>query len=264
MKIFEADSFNEFLNAQFEERRHRNPRYSLRSFARNLGLSHSRLSEILNGQTISISSAQAICEVLRLRPTETAYLIDLVRASSGRTEKVRAEARARLELKKMRREFQHNKSGNFLLSKWYYAALIEFLTGTHLTSPKIAETLHLSSHEFETAVQELQARGFIRREDDKDGGAWIKVDGYLKFESPVPSQLVQDFHRASLSRATKALDQAIETRKFLTYVMTVRPDQIEDAREELENFAANFAKKFSDSETHEGLVYSFGLQFFAF
>lgn len=260
MKIFEADSFNDFLNAQFEERRHRNPRYSLRSFARNLGLSHSRLSEILNGQTISISSAQAICEVLHLRPTETAYLIDLVRASSGRTEKVRSEARARLELKKMRREFQHNKSGNFLLSKWYYAALIEFLTGTQLPPSRIAETLHLSSREFETAVQDLQARGFIRREDD----AWIKVDGYLKFESPVPSQLVRDFHRASLSRATKALDQAIETRKFLTYVMTMRPDQIEDAREELENFAASFAKKFSDSETHEGVVYSFGLQFFAF
>jgi uncharacterized protein (TIGR02147 family) len=259
-KVFEVDSFNEFLSSQFEERRNRNPRYSLRSFARNLGLSHSRLSEILNGQTISMSSAQAICEILHLRSVETNYLLDLVRASSGRTEKIRSEAKERVEIQKTRREFQHHKSGNFILSKWYYIGLVEFLTGTRMALPEIANTLRLSASELETAIQDLQTQGFIQR----DGDEWVKVDGYLKFESAVPSQMIRDFHRAALVRAKNALEQPIEARKFLTYTMTVRKERVEEARQELETFAASFSKKFSDTQTHEGLVYSLGLQFFAY
>lgn len=88
------------------------------------------------------------------------------------------------------------------------------------------------------------------------------MSGYLKFESPVASERIRDFHRYALARAAEGLQQPIDQRKFLTFLMTIRPESVEAARDELEAFAAQFSKKYADSETHEGAVYSLGLQFF--
>ena len=78
------------LSAEFAQRRARNPRYSLRAFARHLGVDHATLSQWLRGRrTISPRSAACLraslgCELVgdrsaSLGPTHRAIL-DLVRA----------------------------------------------------------------------------------------------------------------------------------------------------------------------------------------
>lgn len=42
--------FHELLSSEFTRRRTSNPRYSLRAFARHLGIDHSALSQILRGR----------------------------------------------------------------------------------------------------------------------------------------------------------------------------------------------------------------------
>ena len=64
---YESHSISEFLGAEFSKRKLRNETYSLRAFARDLGVSASRLSEILSGKLgISEKTAETIASKLRL------------------------------------------------------------------------------------------------------------------------------------------------------------------------------------------------------
>lgn len=87
----------EYLSRIFEERCQRNPRYSLRSFARDLGFSPPRLSVILNGKFgLSRSAAEKISKVLPMNPQKQVWFADSVESQHARSPARRESARARL------------------------------------------------------------------------------------------------------------------------------------------------------------------------
>jgi transcriptional regulator with XRE-family HTH domain len=95
--IFSSPDYRDMLRAELASRQNRNPNYSLRSFARDLGLSAPRLSDVLRGRYgLSRSAAAAIADRLHLDPAAAEHLCDLVEASHGRSRYSRANARARL------------------------------------------------------------------------------------------------------------------------------------------------------------------------
>lgn len=63
-----------FLEREYGRRRGRNPRYSLRAFARDLGCDHSTLSQwIRRTRPISEEAAQQICDALQLVGSERSH-----------------------------------------------------------------------------------------------------------------------------------------------------------------------------------------------
>ena len=64
-------SFRRLLQQELERRRMRNPRYSLRAFARALALDHSSLSQFLTGRRrLTPRSIRRLGAALRLSPRE--------------------------------------------------------------------------------------------------------------------------------------------------------------------------------------------------
>jgi len=71
-------TFRAVLTAEFDRRRAANPRYSLRSFARDLSIDHSTLSQILRGKRrITGRSLRAMGRRLRLAAPQIAELCAL-------------------------------------------------------------------------------------------------------------------------------------------------------------------------------------------
>jgi transcriptional regulator with XRE-family HTH domain len=71
------------LHAEFERRRTTNPRYSLRSFARDLVVDHSTLSQILRGKRrLTGRIVRALGPRLRLTPAAIAELCALENESA--------------------------------------------------------------------------------------------------------------------------------------------------------------------------------------
>jgi len=71
------------LQAEFERRRGTNPRYSLRSFARDLSLDHSTLSQILRGRRrLTGRTVRALGRRLRLSAADVAELCALENESA--------------------------------------------------------------------------------------------------------------------------------------------------------------------------------------
>jgi hypothetical protein len=84
--FYDFKDFKSFIKAVLHSRRLRNPRHSLRAFARDIGISNSRLSHVLSSdEGISIKSAQRIAKGLQLNRAETEYFVNLVISECGRT-----------------------------------------------------------------------------------------------------------------------------------------------------------------------------------
>jgi len=79
----ETKTASDFLTTIFNERKEKNPRYSLRAFARSLGVSSGQLSEILSGKRpLSHKLARRISIALALTDEESQKLIHLVSQQS--------------------------------------------------------------------------------------------------------------------------------------------------------------------------------------
>lgn len=76
---FEGADFRLYLRKVLAEKCARNPKYSLRAFARKIGLSPSHLSRVTNGSAgISIAAAYKLALGLDLSTEETKSFVELV------------------------------------------------------------------------------------------------------------------------------------------------------------------------------------------
>ncbi len=77
--MLDLTDYRAILRLEFNLRRSRNPKYSLRAFARDCKISPSRFSEVLNEHNhLSISSGLKIAQYLGLPPQAAKSFIDSI------------------------------------------------------------------------------------------------------------------------------------------------------------------------------------------
>jgi uncharacterized protein (TIGR02147 family) len=260
--VFQYEDFKSFLKDELERRTLRNTKYSLRAFARDLGVSFSRLSEIFTkGEGISLSTARKIADNMRLSELEKDYFLKLVIAGHSRNRSIRENAIKSIQNYKTRRIFMSlRESYKELLSRWYYIALIEMVSVNRPKAlPEIAKALEISEEEVTAALAHLSDKGFIEKSEK---GVWQKCTAFLKVESTTPSHMIRGYHKEFLSKASRALEnQPIKSRKYLSTVFAVKKERIDEARKELERFNESFLQKYTANQSADG-VYAFSLQLF--
>lgn len=94
-----------YLFSEFNKRRSRREKYSQNAFARDLNLSPSRLSQILNSRSgLSKELAVVLCDTLLLSQEEREKFIDSVLVEHSRSALERERARKRLGRRSSRSE----------------------------------------------------------------------------------------------------------------------------------------------------------------
>lgn len=92
------ENYRHYIQNEFEKRRIRNPSYSLRAFARDLSVSPSRLSEVINGKRgISNLLAQKIMEGLKIEGVDAEIFILSVEAEHSRSKRQKLLAQEQLQ-----------------------------------------------------------------------------------------------------------------------------------------------------------------------
>ena len=87
----------QYLTTEYIQRMQKNPHYSLRSFARDLGVPASWLSEFLSSKKgMSLENAKKICQALSLSPTDSDQFTLSVRAHHSRSPQDRKTARSEM------------------------------------------------------------------------------------------------------------------------------------------------------------------------
>src|SRR5437868_1605817 len=126
--MFRSDmqDYREVLRNELEERCKRNPLFSMRAFARLVGLKAPHLSAVLSGQKgLSTASAQRAARALRWSAEEENEFIEMVNAAHARKKSVREKAFINLEKIREKKTFQTLDLDQFkLISDWHHFAVL--------------------------------------------------------------------------------------------------------------------------------------------
>ncbi len=252
------------LNDELERRCGRNPYYSLRAFARDLGMSPPRLSNILNGKHgLSVSAAREVSRHLGWSAVEADEFCDMAESNSARNPLRKSAALMRLEKRRNSRRLQAIDADAFrVISDWYHLAILELMQiNSYEDDPAwIARRLGISVHETLGALRRLERLEAIKFQD----GRRVPTQDFFINPAGVPSECVRKFHRQVMERAGRSLDlQSTETRENTTLILTLRGPDLVAARKAIRDFRDSFNTRFGSPGIDKDQVFALGIQFFS-
>jgi uncharacterized protein (TIGR02147 family) len=188
-----AGDIPSLLRERFRAAVRRNPRFSLRAFAKQLGMDHSTLSQVLKSQRrLSARTLSAVGKRLGLAE-------ETVRAYSKNARKSHASA----DPPKRPRSYHFDLDTFQFLSVWYHYAILELIAvdGFKTDSRWIAKALGIGVDDVNIAIQRLLRLGLLEMQA-RD--RWIDKSGDAEFHSAALSeaacnQMSQDLHELAIS-----------------------------------------------------------------
>jgi len=257
--IFDFESADQFLLHELDARKRRNEGYSMRAYARDLGLSASRLSEILAGEAgMSEKMALLIAEKLKLKPTDKKFWLDLVLANAPRNEKIKSLAQKRLAEARKSTRLQEIKESQFrVIADWAHAAIMELMEvkGFRSEPAWIAAQLGISKSETIDAILRLKRLGLLV---EKDGRWQAQPEAYHTF-SATPSAAIQKFHRQILNKSLASLqDDGPDERQIQSMILAIPKKHLPLFGEKIKKFLSECWEEVEGSEKDD--LYALGVQ----
>lgn len=230
------------LSQEFERRRAKNQFYSLRAFARDLGVGKTTVIEVINRER-------------RISSRNAEVIIDRLKLSADEAEVLRAEAASlNLPIHEMVEDDELK-----LIEDWYYLAILNLarLKNAQCTSTWIAERLGIPENIAADTLNDLMSRGMIENAD----GLMVRVSKPLTTKTDIPSESIVEHHRQSIEKALEALEEVpVDLREFASVTYALHPSKIKDAKNLILDFHRRLGKMLKTEEAEE--VYKLNIHFF--
>lgn len=228
----------EFANAQA-----RNPGYSMRAYAKRVGISQPAISQILSGKRpLTKKTAEKILVGLDKSPTE---ILSVLGDEPDNSE----------DFKPLNMDSYH------LIADWYYYAILSLAeTKDFVSSPAwIANRLGISERTVKEAVERLLRLDLLLRHPKTNR---LSVTGaQLEALSPTANPALKKAARQNLELSEAALEETqFEERDFTAMTLCFDPDKMSEAKKMIKNFRRNFAKAMESHPKKE--VYKITIQLF--
>lgn len=228
------------------DRKARNPAYSLRALARDLGIGAASLSDALAGKRrLSKTSLKRVAERLELSPLEQEQIFP-----RQTIRKIEWDEVERLEL----------KEDTFrLIADWYYLAILNLAKVKNCRKePRwLAERLGISEVEAQTALRRLLRLGLV----ELHRGKLIRTARPLTTSRDIPSEAVRRHHRGNLRLAERAMDLLpLHQRELSSTTVATNPKNLKKAKDYLMKAKHRVAEILEAGEPTE--VYTLSFQLF--
>ncbi len=226
-------SYRLILREILVEKQKKNPKFSLRSFAKLLGIQASFLSLILSGKRdVSEEMLGQIVEKLNLDATTGRELGILLRLEKIKNPTQRAQALE--DLKQLRPDLSdvRDLSGDQfkVISEWYHLPIqiLIDLPDFTWTDEAAAKAIGISVHEVKLALERLSSLEMI---DWMPGQTPKAVSRPVMIQSPEHNQALKIYHEAMMIKNIEALySQAPDVRLTGTLDVALSVGQLESAR----------------------------------
>jgi transcriptional regulator with XRE-family HTH domain len=243
--------FREFLRSELTNRAKNNPNYSLRSFARYLGISASGLSSVMSGKApVSLRIIQKVSKKLSL-PASAAqqFQMDLL------SEKIKGD----FALK----NFEIIEPERFALIKdWYHYAILNLIRTKGFKSQLswIAKRLGITLGQTQSAVERLKAAELLNTENDQ----WTELSN--KFTSHTNNKHFSEAKKENqIQLFTLALESiseiSFEERNHTGTTIAINKKDLPRAKEFITKFRTEFMNQFDQTENADE-VYHLGVALF--
>jgi uncharacterized protein (TIGR02147 family) len=236
----------QLLTREFENRKKQNPAFSLRSFARWLGLSPAQTSQVMSGKRpLTVGSIEKISARLALSPVEKRKLLaSLLGRKSGDLE---ASGPVKTQTLKRALEEDHFR----LIGDWYHLAILS-LTRVHgaKADPRwIASRLGIRVEDANLAVQRLVRIGLL-----ETFPKFRQIGEPFQVVSHVPSEAIRRYHKQVLMLAAEKIDTVpLELRQLQSISIPMRISAVAKLKPLIDEFldeAASLAASDSPEEIY--------------
>jgi uncharacterized protein (TIGR02147 family) len=229
--------FQSCLREEFAKRTDKNPRYSLRAFARALNLVPSALSEILNGKRFpSYKMAEKILGVIELEPEHRERFISSLAHSQKNRNGERLNPIFR-NISAVEPKIDELSLDLFrIISDWYHSAILEltFTKNFKQDTDWIASQLGISRAEAKLAVDRLFELGLL----EEVRGKWKKSKEQLtSADKHMTNAALRKLQRQALEIALGSLENdPIENRSNTTMTMAINESKLPEAKKLISRF----------------------------
>ena len=254
-------SYQSILKNELLSRRRKNSSYSIRSFARDLDISQSFLTQVLN-QTRKLGDEKAIriSDSLKLSSAQKRLFVNLVRLELTRDPSSQKILRSEIDkLLKKHPKFTLLSEDTFkIVADWYYFAILELTTlKTFKGNPEwISKKLSVPLVDVKIAIDRLKRVGLLV----ENNGRLTKTERDYLFEN-VSSLAIRRHHHQSLDLARLALEkQPMNTREYFTISMPMNLKNMTKAKQAIREFSEKLMAEMQESEPQA--IYKLAVQFF--
>lgn len=242
-----TQNFRDFLQSEFILRCRKNPRYSVRAFARSLNVDHSTLSQILRGKrSLTKKMVSKLAKSLDLTPSQLNGFLKGPAKSEETTQ-----------------EYQQLSLDTYtLISDWYHYAIFELLTVRHFKQDAawIAQTLNISTTEAQNALDRLKRTGLLVV-DSK--GLWKQGATHVTtVNNEFTAAAFRNLQKGLLQLSLNALEQTpFELRDHSSMTMAIHTKRIPEAKKRIRKFRRELCE-WLQTDSDRNAVYEMVLSFF--
>ncbi|MCB0417012.1 MAG: TIGR02147 family protein [Bdellovibrionales bacterium] len=237
----------EWLREEYIRRRERNPSYSLRAFARSLGLSPGPLSEILaKKRELSLKLALRIAQRIAMNPEQLEAFVEPLRKStpdpvSGKETRFR----------------ELSVDTYYLIADWYHFAILSLMETKNFEGRVrwIAERLSVSVVEVRSALERMERLGLVF----KKAQTWLLNQEGVTTTHDVPNGALRKSHKQQLEIAKAALDSVpVEERDITSMMMAIDVSKLPKAKILIREFRRQLSQFLETGNKTE--VYNLSIQ----
>jgi uncharacterized protein (TIGR02147 family) len=256
----------EILRDVLREKQRRNPSYSMRAAARDVGVTSGYLTLVLQGKRhltfkravefvqllrIDEQTSQVFLRAVALEATKDAGCRAFLEKSLAEESSESVQTYATLELDRFR-----------TLSEWYHIAILDLtlVQGFRPDPTWIAEELGITVAQVNTAASRLQRLGLLEIRD----GQWIKTNALLAIPTTYSDRAMREFQEQMLEKAREALQSPeaddFAARDISGISMAINPARLPEAKLKIQKFRREMLEFLGTGECTE--LYRMNVQLF--
>ncbi len=269
VKIFDFNDPVDFLNVSLKAIQRSNPQFSMRAWAKQLGLSHvAMLSMVLSKKrrlqpSLANKISQHFIKSGRFNETEARYFEMLVLFANAASFEEKAFYQKILSSLTPAKEFSTLQLDQLrTIADWYHIAILEmtFLKDFKPDSRWISLRLGNSVNQGQVreAIDRLLRLGLLEKSPD---GNLKKTSARLATPSDIPNQCLRKHHREMIEKSIQALEeQPLEKRDITGHTLVISRDKIPEAKKMIRDFRMKLAEFLENPQGDS--VYQINVQLF--
>ena len=224
-----------------------NPQFSLRAFARLVGVSPAVLSRILSGKrNLTFNLAVRIADGLVLGPIDRNQLYSLF-----------THTKSNENIKEDSHEKELSIDCFNAMKDWYHYGITQLLYMESFNEdPKwIAKMLSITELEAKLAIDRLIRLEMIDRDEN---GKIYRTNFHLAASTDVASAGIRHFQKQILEKSIKSLEEDdISVRDITSITIAINEDRLQEAKKEIKNFRKKMSEFLTEGEKTR--VYNLGV-----
>lgn len=259
----QQEAYLQILQREFDKKKEKNPRYSLRVFARHLDIDHSTLSQIFSKKRgISENLAKKMVGNMTLTHHEKQKFLTSVETCFARAKKKKAAAAEKMT--KISRYADavvlHHDPANSI-THWTHVVVYELVANQRINSAALlAQKLNLPIEQINGIIRQLCDLKIFTLSSD---GVISTTASAIHTLNDIPAEAIVKYHASVAEKAAQAVkSQPILEREFQNLVISFSKDQMPGAKQMIRDFISEFSAKYY-TEQKDTEVFSLAINFFS-